>query len=114
MREKQKRKRLEELMKRRNIDVGGATSGAKKTTEKDLLKNAEKRAKEFDSSNSAACGSGSSFGAEAASSAKDPSRIYIKEFKKVVEAADVIIQVLDARDPMRSRFVLTFHQLICM
>jgi len=102
MKEKQKRKRLEELMKRRKIDVGG---GEKKTTEKDLLKNAEKRAKEFDATNSGgASGSGSgSFGAEANSTAKDPSRMYIKEFKKVIEAADVIIQVLDARDPMRSR-----------
>jgi len=101
MKEKQKRKRLEELMKRRKIDVGGG--GDKKTTEKDLLKNAEKRAKEFDASNIAGSSNGGGFGAEAASSTKDPSRMYIKEFKKVVEAADVIIQVLDARDPMRSR-----------
>jgi len=95
MKEKQKRKRLEELMKRRKIADG---SGSKaKTTEKDLLKNAEKRAKEFDAAaaNDAA--------ASSASSTKDPSRMYIKEFKKVVEVADVVIQVLDARDPLRSR-----------
>lgn len=107
MKEKQKRKRLEELMKRRKIDLG-ANDSNKKTTEKDLLKNAEKRAKEFDASNSSA-GSGGSFGADPVTSTKDPSRMYIKEFKKVVEAADVIVQVLDARDPLRSRFVTNFE-----
>jgi len=101
MKEKQKRKRLDELMKRRKIDLGAGNDSNKKTTEKDLLKNAQKRAKEFDASNNG--GESSSFGADAATSVKDPSRMYIKEFKKVVEAADVIIQVLDARDPLRSR-----------
>jgi len=86
MKEKQKRKRLEELMKRRKL--GGAA------TEKDLVKNAEKRAKEY---------AAKSPDVETESTSRDPSRNYIKEFKKVVEAADVIIQVLDARDPLRSR-----------
>jgi len=102
MKEKQKKKRLEELMKRRKI-ADGSGIGAKTTpatTEKDLVKNAEKRAKEFDAAHGSVSGD---FGSEAASSTKDPSRMYIKEFKKVVEAADVIIQVLDARDPLRSR-----------
>lgn len=30
-------------------------------------------------------------------------RAFFKEFQKVVEAADVVIQVLDARDPLGSR-----------
>lgn len=89
MKEKQKRKRLEELMKRRNIGQGGS--------EKDLVKNAEKKSKEF----------AQKMAAEAmetdVTTARDPSRNYIKEFKKVVDAADVVLEVLDARDPIRSR-----------
>jgi len=103
MKEKQKRKRLEELMKRRKIADGsgiGSSNKSATTTEKDMVKNAEKRAKEFDAANG---NGGDAFGADPSSSVKDPSRMYIKEFKKVVEAADVVIQVLDARDPLRSR-----------
>lgn len=38
------------------------------------------------------------------SSTHDPSlKAYMKEFHKVVELSDVIIQVLDARDPMGCR-----------
>ena len=57
MKEKQKRKRLEELMKRRKIADGSGIGAGNKTgvtTERDLVKNAEKRAKEFDAVNGGA------------------------------------------------------------
>ena len=42
-----------------------------------------------------------------------PSRkSYLKELKKVVEAADVIIEVLDARDPEGCRNLETEQQVI--
>lgn len=36
-------------------------------------------------------------------SAEGSRRAFYKEFQKVIEAADVVIQVLDARDPLGSR-----------
>lgn len=39
-------------------------------------------------------------------------RAYLKELKKVVDAADVILQVLDARDPMGSRISPSMENVI--
>ena len=39
-------------------------------------------------------------------------RAYLRELKKVVDAADVLLQVLDARDPMGSRISQTMENMI--
>jgi nuclear GTP-binding protein len=39
-------------------------------------------------------------------------KAYYREFKKVVEAADVVLEVLDARDPMGSRSALFAETLL--
>ena len=69
----------------------------------DLVKNAEIRSQEFDS--------GADVGEinkdikdAAATGQKDNSRkAYYREFRKVLESADVILEVLDARDPLGTR-----------
>ena len=40
-------------------------------------------------------------------------KTYYKEFKKVLEASDVVIQVLDARDPLGSRCPQLEQAVIC-
>jgi len=66
----------------------------------DLQKDAEKRAKLFDKQQEIENEHGKQLN-------KGPLELsrksYYKEFRKVVEAADVIVQVLDARDPLGCR-----------
>lgn len=80
---------------------------AEKTKEKsrkrklqDLQKDAEKRAKLFDKKQALENEEGREFNKGPLELSR---RSYYKEFRKVVEAADVIIQVLDARDPLGCR-----------
>ncbi|RKP09705.1 P-loop containing nucleoside triphosphate hydrolase protein, partial [Thamnocephalis sphaerospora] len=71
-----------------------------------LAKSAEQRARAFDSANDGASDSwdGARDVQESAVTTKDNSRrAYYREFRKVVEAADVILEVLDARDPIGCR-----------
>jgi len=65
----------------------------------DLQKDAEKRAKLFEKKQNAENESKEiiSVGLE------DSKKSFYKEFRKVVEASDVVIQVLDARDPLGCR-----------
>ena len=39
-------------------------------------------------------------------------RAYLRELKKVVDSADVLLQVLDARDPIGSRIHKTLEEVI--
>lgn len=69
-----------------------------------LAKSAAQRAKAFVGEDNADALAGIREMRESAITTKDNSRrAYYREFRKVVEAADVILEVLDARDPLGCR-----------
>lgn len=82
--------RHDEVMKRRSLEK--------------LQKDAEKRQKEFDLLLAKKDNSDGELKTNKSSSEVEGSRkAYYREFSKVLEASDVVIQVLDARDPIGSR-----------
>ncbi|RNA16431.1 guanine nucleotide-binding -like 3 -like protein [Brachionus plicatilis] len=106
--EKQKQANLEakkqkKLERRKNLLTNSKQNEFKDI--EDMLKQAEKKQEQFNR-NLNLLGKENPFDGFglAKSTEKETSlKAFYKEFKKVVEAADVIIQVLDARDPIGSR-----------
>ncbi|XP_063287571.1 guanine nucleotide-binding protein-like 3-like protein [Pelobates fuscus] len=85
MREKQRANREKEVAKRRSLD----------TFQKDILK----RQREFEQKEADL----KSLEKHEQLETENSRKAYYREFKKVVEAADVILEVLDARDPLGCR-----------
>ncbi|KAK7457986.1 hypothetical protein BaRGS_00039131 [Batillaria attramentaria] len=89
-RQKQKERRAKDREKLQN----------KKRNLADIVKNADKRQLEYERKQAAKANGGER------NSRDVPERslkTYFKEFKKVVDAADVVLEILDSRDPLGSR-----------
>ncbi|XP_022302731.2 guanine nucleotide-binding protein-like 3 homolog [Crassostrea virginica] len=90
-REKQKERRKREREKLQN----------KRRNLESLVKDAEKKTQAFEKKKNVGKTNVGQF--SGGKSVETSLKAYYKEFKKVVDAADVILEVLDARDPLGSR-----------
>merc|ERR1712013_808292 len=95
--QEKKEKEAEEKAKRKEQKVKQATRKRKLV---DLQKDAEKRARMFEKRQESGVIDSKAFTKRPL---EDSKKTFYKEFKKVVEESDVVIQVLDARDPLGCR-----------
>lgn len=93
----ERKQRAEETKKRQKEDRRKEYMKNRKGLE-GLQQDAEKRNKEFDKKLEMECGS-----VDTSEAATGRHIAYYKEFHKVVDASDVILEVLDARDPLGCR-----------
>jgi len=105
-----KERRKAELRALREHQEQGGTA---RTVEELLLMRASEDQAKFDAKNGAAEASGSKEKSDGTVGAGQTSRrAYLRELKKVVDTADVLLQVLDARDPMGSRIHPSIEEAI--
>lgn len=95
--QEKKEKDAEEKVKRKEQKVKQAT---RKRKLQDLQRDAEKRARMFEKRQESGIIDSKAFTKRPL---EDSKKSFYKEFKKVVEESDVVIQVLDARDPLGCR-----------
>lgn len=111
-REMEKKERMEALKVKQKLDRQSLINSRRKMPKvqslEQMQQDAAKRGAEFDTVEAP-----EDDGALAGPGVKETSRTYYKEFRKVVEAADVILQVLDARDPLGCR-CRRVEQQVCM
>lgn len=96
----EEKKQKEEEMKKKRKEAKKKDVSRKRKLE-DLQKDAEKRAKLF--AKKQANNSADQLGDPKSGPIESSRKSFYKEFKKVVELSDVVIQVLDARDPIGCR-----------
>ena len=95
---KQKKEQDREDRRKRLKDGVAAAAGARMAGEGvcglgDIFINAQKKAEYFSETKEE----------KGANNKENSAKAYFKEFSKVVEASDVVLQVLDARDPLGTR-----------
>jgi nuclear GTP-binding protein len=97
--EEKKERRMENKKRAREAMEAGLPA----PTLEDLRRKADGQAEDFEAKKAAKLDDFSLDDARAADDNDSSRRAYYKEFVKVVEVSDVIIQVLDARDPLACR-----------